>query len=224
MNLPQLTPEGWAACMAVLASVCSGLYGFYKIAILPIYNWIVSNNNKNKMISAIIGNQTAQEWNNDYQKQKEDINQILYELKPNGGASTKDAINDIRNLVRGISVDINQVKERQNVGIYLNSAPVFECDKYGGMISLNKKLLELMGVTLQEALGMGWTNQIHPEDRDRVLHQWERAIEANSEFNCTYRFINKQTNQVINVIGTSTINRDVTGEVAYIMGTFEIVE
>lgn len=220
LNLYQFSVERLAAYAGAFGSIGVFLAGIYKYAIKPFYDWVVEINERNKMVAALLDGKTVDDFN----KGQESIKQILYELKPNGGSSTKDAINEIRRLVKGISTDITQVKERQNVGIYLNPAPVFECDQDGHMISINKKFLGLLGMTTQEALGMGWTNQIHPDDVKRVMELWETAIESNSEFNCRYRFINKHTNAIIPVLATSTINRDADGKVSYIMGTFQILD
>jgi diguanylate cyclase (GGDEF)-like protein/PAS domain S-box-containing protein len=38
------------------------------------------------------------------------------------------------------------------------------------------------------ALGVGWAAAIHPEDRERVLREWQAAIAASREFHLEYRF------------------------------------
>ena len=50
----------------------------------------------------------------------------------------------------------------------------------------------MTGLSLAEAKGQGWTEALHPEDRDRVFTEWEQAAQENREFALEYRF---QTSQ-----------------------------
>ncbi len=52
---------------------------------------------------------------------------------------------------------------------------------------LNNKWLEFTGQTLEQGLGNGWSECIHPEDKERCLHTYTRAFEAKQEFKLEYR-------------------------------------
>jgi PAS domain S-box-containing protein len=71
------------------------------------------------------------------------------------------------------------------------SAPVgiFQTDAMGNTLFLNQQCLELMGMTLVEALGRGWINSLHPDDREWVAAQWYSAVQADLEFSTEHRFI-----------------------------------
>ena len=74
------------------------------------------------------------------------------------------------------------------------SAPVgiFLTDKTGASVYVNERLLSIAGMTLDEALGLGWTAAIHPDDRDRVLREKERADHDNDEFMLDFRILTPQ--------------------------------
>jgi DNA-binding NtrC family response regulator len=55
------------------------------------------------------------------------------------------------------------------VGIYLTD-PAGRC-RYA-----NPSWLGVAGLSLQEALGDGWTSALHPEDRDLVFENWQRMV------------------------------------------------
>jgi PAS domain S-box-containing protein len=76
----------------------------------------------------------------------------------------------------------------------LTTAPVgiFQTDVVGNTIFLNQQCLELMGATLAEALGQGWVDSLHPDDRVRVSAQWYAAVQANREFSTEHRFMTPQ--------------------------------
>jgi PAS domain S-box-containing protein len=76
----------------------------------------------------------------------------------------------------------------------LTAAPVgiFQTDAAGSSLFLNQQCLELMGVTLAEALGQGWANSLHPDDRESVYTRWNSAVQAKQEFTSEHRFVTPQ--------------------------------
>jgi PAS domain S-box-containing protein len=67
-------------------------------------------------------------------------------------------------------------------------AGIFQTDVVGNTIFLNQQCLELMGAKLADALGQGWANSLHPDDRERVSTQWYAAVQAQREFITEHRF------------------------------------
>src|SRR6202035_5936250 len=45
----------------------------------------------------------------------------------------------------------------------------------------------ITGQTVEEYLGHGWLNAIHPDDRDRVDHAWQDCVQAGRVFDNRYR-------------------------------------
>jgi PAS domain S-box-containing protein len=54
-------------------------------------------------------------------------------------------------------------------------------------VYVNRPWLEFTGRALEEALDHGWSDGIHPEDRDRVLGEYARAFTAIEPFELEYR-------------------------------------
>jgi PAS domain S-box-containing protein len=84
---------------------------------------------------------------------------------------------------------------------------------------VNKNWSELTGITLEQALGWGWTATLHPDDRERVETEWNTAIASGQQFSQEYRFLNRQ-GQVRWVFGSATALRDDAGAV---LGYFGII-
>src|SRR5262249_4111316 len=51
----------------------------------------------------------------------------------------------------------------------------------------NRRWAEVTGLTLDEGLGNGWTNAIHPEDRQRTLEAWNKAVSTGTPYEIEYR-------------------------------------
>ena len=86
----------------------------------------------------------------------------------------------------------NALRESENLfrTLALN-APVgiFQTDPDGNCVYVNRKWSELAGLTEEEAMGTGWSNALHPEDRDKVITGWYESAKAGILFNLEYRFI-----------------------------------
>ncbi|WP_371819412.1 PAS domain S-box protein [Tolypothrix sp. PCC 7910] len=74
------------------------------------------------------------------------------------------------------------------------TAPVgiFRTDASGNCTFMNELACEIMGASLEKALGKGWIESLHPEDRDRVVRQWQETTQQNLPFKCEHRFRNPQ--------------------------------
>ncbi len=68
---------------------------------------------------------------------------------------------------------------------------IFRNDSDGKCTYANEKILEIMGCTLEEVLGDGWQNAIHPDDRGRVVSSWRQAVSENKLFETEYRFLRR---------------------------------
>ena len=60
-----------------------------------------------------------------------------------------------------------------------------------GYTFFNRQWLEFTGVPVEEQLGEGWVNLVHPEDRERVLHDYSASFEDAHEFEFEFRLKHK---------------------------------
>jgi len=67
---------------------------------------------------------------------------------------------------------------------------IFRADAAGDCLYVNERFLEMAGLTAPKALGEGWAQSLHPEDRERVLSQWYRAVTDKLPCKLEYRFCN----------------------------------
>jgi PAS domain S-box-containing protein len=96
------------------------------------------------------------------------------------------------------------------VGIYLT-------DPEGNCQYANPAWCSMAGLTPDEALGLGWMNGIHLEDREMVFSNWKRMVESNGKWGLEYRFQNKQ-GKVTHVYSLATPQYDETGRTKCYVG------
>ena len=152
--------------IAVIAAIGTALVFIWRKALLPTIRLV------RKLFKELDGMEDT----------KSKIASIYSELHPNGGSSIRDAVNRIESRMVA-------VEQRQN--IYLLEAPqgIYETNSEGKCIGVNRTYCRMLGRTEKEILGMGWLNGIAEYDRDRVLDDWNNAIQQKIEFICKYDMI-----------------------------------
>lgn len=66
---------------------------------------------------------------------------------------------------------------------------IYQSDAQGLCVYVNAALCELFGLTAKEAMGVGWMERVHPDDRDRVMAARKTAISPLPVFYLDYRIV-----------------------------------
>jgi PAS domain S-box-containing protein len=70
-----------------------------------------------------------------------------------------------------------------------SSVGIFRTDAQGMTTYVNPMWCKLAGMDSGQALGLGWLNSVHPDDRASILEDWEKASAEHVMANAEYRFI-----------------------------------
>ena len=95
---------------------------------------------------------------------------------------------------------------------------IFQRDAEGKNTFVNDRWCLMTGMTAEEAAGSGWLAALHPDDRDRVMRDWQRVAPAGEEFSSEYRYLTRQ-GKVTWVHGRAVPIRDERHEVVGYLGT-----
>lgn len=114
------------------------------------------------------------------------VTSIYNELNPNGGESVKDTINRIEGKLMS-------VEQKQNIYLLESPQGIFEADKDGKFINVNRTYMRMVGKSERELLGMNWVNSVAEYDQSRVLEAWSNSLTNNIEF--IYKFDMVDSNQ-----------------------------
>jgi PAS domain S-box-containing protein len=101
-----------------------------------------------------------------------------------------------------------------------DTAPVFiwMCDTEGQCVFVNKAWLDFSGRTLEQEIGGGWAEALHPEDRERGLADFERAIARRESFQAEYR-VRRADGEYRWILDTGTPRFDSAGQFAGHIGS-----
>lgn len=79
-----------------------------------------------------------------------------------------------------IDVKFRTLADHSPIGVYY-------ADPQGACTYTNERWQEIYGLNLQQSLGFGWTQTLHPDDRDAVFQAWTRTATEGVEFEMEFR-------------------------------------
>jgi PAS domain S-box-containing protein len=100
----------------------------------------------------------------------------------------------------------------------LSPVGIFQTDGEGNFLYVNERWCEIAGLAQSEALGQGWARGMHPDDRDRVLTEWQEATDHAVPFKAEYRF-QRTDGGTSWVLGEAAVQRSDAGKVTGYVGT-----
>jgi len=100
----------------------------------------------------------------------------------------------------------------------LSPVGIFQTDADGNFIYVNERWCEIAGLAQPESLGQGWARGMHPDDRDRVLNEWQEATDHAVPFKAEYRF-QRTDGGTSWVLGEAAVQRSDSGKVTGYVGT-----
>lgn len=121
--------------------------------------------------------------------------------------------------VRGITANMRDVTELREVELRLRGdvelreditgsslIGIFQSDATGAVTTASSRFAEIVGVTPEEALGIGWTYVVDPVDRDRMLGEWRRCRAAGELLRIDLRFTRPNGQQVVALLQAVPVN------------------
>ena len=75
----------------------------------------------------------------------------------------------------------------------------------------------MAGLTLDQALGLGWVRALHPDDRQMVVSGWQRMVESKGQWEMEYRFQTPE-GEITWVYGLAAPQQDESGKILGYVG------
>ncbi|MEG5235530.1 MULTISPECIES: PAS domain S-box protein [unclassified Microcoleus] len=144
--------------------------------------------------------------------------QCVAELDANGHRSGYiGTITDISDRKR-TEAFLQESEERYASLVEAVPVGIFRADAVGKCIYLNDWWCLISGLTPKTAIGEGWQQGLHPDDRDWVIAEWEQSLQEKGSFQLEYRFQHPDGG-VAWVYGQSVAELDADGQVVGYVGT-----
>ncbi len=96
---------------------------------------------------------------------------------------------------------------------------VWASDGDGAHFYYNQQWYDYTGLTEEESTGSGFTNALHPEDKQRTAEHWKRALHAGEGYSIEYRFYSRPQGVYRWFLGRATPLRDESGAIVQWVGT-----
>ena len=113
---------------------------------------------------------------------------------------TYDAQNNLNGYI-GMAIDITERKKAEEKLIesellfrgLTSNAPVgiFKTDIEGSCNFVNNQWMEHTGLSFNEAMGFGWSEGVHQDDKNHVIKAWREFVNTGKEYNIDLRFYNR---------------------------------
>lgn len=124
-------------------------------------------------------------------------------------------------LRREVNARTKEVRESEKKFKVLTEASpvgVFYTDPNGNCLFTNQKWCTIAGMSQNQALGQGWANGLHPDDKELVFTEWSAATENNRPFKAEYRFRTTDGKSTW-VVGQALAQFNDTNEIVGFVGT-----
>ncbi|WP_242057178.1 ATP-binding protein [Planktothrix sp. FACHB-1355] len=99
---------------------------------------------------------------------------------------------------------------------------IFRMDAEGRCTYTNPRCQAICGYTFDEALGEGWLQFVHPEDREWLMQDWSQTLSSQQQFSAEVRYIHKDGTIHFAQMRTSPLSRTSSQLIGHV-GTVEDV-
>jgi len=117
---------------------------------------------------------------------------------------------------------VKESEERFRMMANLVPLTIWTTDANGYCNFLSVRWKEATGKSIEEGLGEGWVDLIHPEDRDNIRESWRKSFSAKKPFEARFRLLNAKGGYNVNFVN-SALRYDSSGEFAGYIAIFQDV-
>jgi PAS domain S-box-containing protein len=119
-----------------------------------------------------------------------------------------------------INAELQKSEQRYQTLARISPVGIFRTDPNGATTYVNPKWCEIAGLSVGEALGYGWLDAAHPDDKENLSQGWQKSLQLQKASYSDYRFVHpdgtivwvmgqavpemNSENQIVGYVGTIT--------------------
>jgi PAS domain S-box-containing protein len=88
-----------------------------------------------------------------------------------------------------INAELQESEQRYQILARISPVGIFRTDANGSTTYVNPKWCAISGLSVEQALGDGWLEAVHPEDRERLSRGWRESAQLHHPSFADYRFV-----------------------------------
>jgi PAS domain S-box-containing protein len=120
--------------------------------------------------------------------------------------------------IQETSSKLRQLENRYTSLVTNATVGIFRTDAEGNCVFVNERYCQITGLTPTTAMGTGWRERLHPDDREILANHWYECATDHRPFRAEYRFQHPD-GVVVWVLGESIEEKSPTGELLGYIGT-----
>jgi PAS domain S-box-containing protein len=103
-------------------------------------------------------------------------------------ASVEQQVADRTNALSKAMAELKISEQQFRLITDLSPVHLFRAGPDGEAIFLSPGFLSMTGLSREKALGFGWIDAVHPQDRNRLMEAWQEALRNQEIFQAEFRF------------------------------------
>jgi len=147
---------------------------------------------------------------------------IQNELQFENGVSLRDRLITLGEDVVGLRRMMMSETANRRMTLALVETPIFECNKDGSFLWANPALLKMANRGLHQMVGDNWRNSVATPDRDRIVDEFERAVDDGTDCRLKFRLTTGDDTEEW-VVLDAICNKDDLGNVLGFIGNIRLI-
>lgn len=117
-----------------------------------------------------------------------------------------------------INSQLQESKQRYQILAQISPVGIFHTDSNGETTYVNPGWCKITGLPEEKAMGYGWLQAVHPDDKERLSQDWKEATVQTRSSLSEYRFVHP-SGKVVWVMGQAVPELDEAGRIVSYVGT-----
>ncbi len=159
-------------------------------------------------------------------KKVEEALPTLFDIAKEFNPNSKDG-DSLRQVIDQLTINVSTLKAQAELLLETAEPPIFMSDISGQMTFVNTAWTNVTGVPADDALGTGWTQAIHDDERIRVYAEWSQSVKDQRPFFLEFRIVNEIARKIYHVrartSGITDINKKYKGKLVAYIGQLKIL-